>query len=543
MVKARLVCRLCVFLLLLFSLTVGVGDFASAQDEKTAEEPPVRQTTIVVGGREYEWWLIRWTDNLTACQLFTPEEGLPSDLAILDSCGDKVFELWKTTPPCTAASTGNPTTYCPGLYLYFAGFREGQREVVVDLPAPSVSLSIAGCELIPPENLCPRIPRLVLTGEEPLPDEEITAVHVIYEGNLYTCNADRCEIQLRSTPLSGTQIEFWADSSFGDSSAHFTALIRVLESGFSQTPAAAGWYVDILSSQWQGGPLEFCAELWQVFLPVGGPPLWLSSPAQPVLLASGKPYQYLAGRLISQGLVDASECPSSGLMENGYADACGLSKARPIVDLWQNQFDEQILSVAQETGLPAQLLKNLFAVESQFWPGVFRVPNEFGFGQITDLGADTILLWNKPFYKSFCPTVLSEQVCKQGYLGLDESQRVLLRGALAAQANADCPKCPSGIDLGYADDTVMLFAQGLIANCGQVRQTITNATLSEPGQVSTYEDLWRFTLANYNGGAGCLAFAIYTTWNLREPLDWEHVSTHFTPACQGAIAYVEMMSK
>jgi len=83
----------------------------------------------------------------------------------------------------------------------------------------------------------------------------------------------------------------------------------------------------------------------------------------------------------------------------------------------------------------------------------------------------------------------------------------------------------------------------LLANCSQVGQTITNATLSTPGMVSKYEDLWRFTLANYNGGPGCLAFAIHTTWSLRELMDWEHVSTHFTPACQGAIAYVELIAK
>jgi hypothetical protein len=162
---------------------------------------------------------------------------------------------------------------------------------------------------------------------------------------------------------------------------------------------------------------------------------------------------------------------------------------------------------------------------------------------MTDQGADTILLWNDPVYEQFCPEVLSEEVCSQGYLRLEENERAILRGALATQANADCSDCPSGVDLIYADDTVMLFAQGLLANCSQVGQTLTNATLSTPGMVSDYENLWKFTLANYNGGPGCLAFAIHTTWNLREPMDWEHVSTHFTPACQGAIAYVELIAK
>jgi hypothetical protein len=309
------------------------------------------------------------------------------------------------------------------------------------------------------------------------------------------------------------------------------------------SPGAGGWYVDVLSPQWRGGPVETCGQIWQSFPPAGGPPFWLSSPSENVFLASAEPFQYLAGRLIFQGLVDASTCPNNGLLDNGYADACGLEKARDMVDLWQNQFNPRIINVAQETGLPAQLMKNLFAQESQFWPGIFRVAKEYGLGQITDLGADTVLLWNASFFDQFCPLVLSDEVCAQGYLRLDEGERAILRGALAIQANADCSDCPTGIDLTQADFSIMLFAQGLLANCSQVGQTITNATQSIPGTVSSYEDLWRFTLANYNGGPGCLAFAIHTTWGLREPMDWEHVSTHFTDPCKGVISYVELISR
>jgi hypothetical protein len=188
-------------------------------------------------------------------------------------------------------------------------------------------------------------------------------------------------------------------------------------------------------------------------------------------------------------------------------------------------------------------MKNIFAQESQFWPGVFRVPQEYGLGQITDMGADTILLWNKPFYESFCPLIFANTTCAKGYLGLKKEEQAILRGALALEANADCPECPSGVDLIHSNLSVMLFAQGILANCDQTGQTIYNATQKSPGEVSLYEDLWRFTLANYNGGPGCLAFAIFSTWNLREPLDWDHVSTHFTQPCQGAIAYVESITQ
>ncbi len=64
--------------------------------------------------------------------------------------------------------------------------------------------------------------------------------------------------------------------------------------------------------------------------------------------------------------------PDGGMLPNGYADVCGLEKARPIVADWQNQFDQQIIDVGKATGVPGQLMKNLFAQESQFWPGMYR---------------------------------------------------------------------------------------------------------------------------------------------------------------------------
>jgi len=42
--------------------------------------------------------------------------------------------------------------------------------------------------------------------------------------------------------------------------------------------------------------------------------------------------------------------------------------------------------------LPAQLLKNLFARQSQFWPGVFRDNPDAGLSQLTENGADPALL-------------------------------------------------------------------------------------------------------------------------------------------------------
>lgn len=539
MVQAKRIANFVYIIILLLSLTATGGGYAVAQESDDLS----RRTEIVTEENLYQWWLSRWTDNILVCQISVDHEGPPTPEEVIKECGADIYAQWLKTPPCEQAATGEPTTYCPGLYAYFAGFETGKVTTVVDLPPPTVSVDVSGCLLNPPENFCQRQPNLLFTAEEPLPDYEIEAVHVIVEGRKVTCSGAQCEIPMKSTPFSGIEFEFWADSTFGDTSEHYTGLVRVLETGVPTNPADNGWYVDVLSSQWIGGPLESCSLIWESFPPPGLPPYWLATPTQELLLSSVEPYQYLAGRLITQGLVDSSECSNNGLLVNGYADACGLSKARPLVDQWQNQFDNRILEVAKETHLPAQVMKNIFAQESQFWPGIFRVPQEYGLGQITDMGADTILLWNKPFYESFCPLILAETTCSEGYLGLEKEEQAILRGALALEANADCPECPSGVDLIHTDLSVMLFAQGILANCDQVGQTIYNATQQTPGAVSRYEDLWRFTLANYNGGPGCLAFAIFSTWSLREPMDWDHVSTHFTQPCQGAIAYVESITQ
>jgi hypothetical protein len=301
--------------------------------------------------------------------------------------------------------------------------------------------------------------------------------------------------------------------------------------------------VDVISSEWRGPPLASCARLWESFPPAGGPPSWLSTPEHPAFIATEAPYYYLAGRLIAQGLVDVSACPSGGLLPNGYADACGLEKARDLVEIWQNQFDEQLITAARETGVPAQLMKSLFAQESQFWPGIFRIPYEFGLGQLTENGADALLLWNPEFYQQFCPLVLSEEACSQGYLNLPPKQQAIVRGALALQAKADCRDCPTGVDLSSANFSIPLFANTLVANCAQISRTIYNATNNMAGRVASYEDLWRLTVANYHAGPGCVSYAIHSAWLNSGSLAWDEVAKYFTPPCQGVIPYVEKITR
>jgi hypothetical protein len=84
-----------------------------------------------------------------------------------------------------------------------------------------------------------------------------------------------------------------------------------------------------------------------------------------------------------------------------------------------------------------------------------------------------------------------------------------------------------------------LFANTLRANCEQVGQVVFNATEQVAGAAASYEDLWRFTIANYHAGPGCLSYAVHMAWNSSGVLDWEQVASSFTEACRGVIPYVE----
>ena len=539
MIKPARFVRILLAGLFLASVLLGVGQAWAADGTGDEPEPGVRQEEIVVSYTRYEWWLLRWYDSALVCQVFVDHEGWPTNDDILVDCGGDIYRQWINTPACSdVEADSTDTASCEGLYIFYVSSAPAEKTILVDLPPPTVWVSLKGCDPTSTANLCPEIPTLLLTGEEPLPNEQIVAINVLIEGLPYMCVAQTCEVPLHATTMNGMTVEFWADSSFGDSSKHYTAQVRVIDSGVSPSPTGSGWYVDVLSTQWQGHEIASCAQVWQAFPPVGGPPAWLSTPETPELLATVLPYNYLAGRLIAQGLVDASGCPGGGLLENGYSDACGLEAATPLVEEWQNRFDIAIIDVANQTGVPAQLMKNIFAQESQFWPGMFRVPNEFGLGQLTDNGAEVVLLWNPTFFDQFCPLVLDESACERGYVYLDAESQAILRGALALEAKVDCPECPAGIDLAHADFSINLFAHTLLANCEQVAQIVYNATNRIPGEVVSYEDLWRLTVANYHSGPGCISYAMYTSWAAKATMDWEHISDYLTEPCQPAIDYV-----
>ena len=83
----------------------------------------------------------------------------------------------------------------------------------------------------------------------------------------------------------------------------------------------------------------------------------------------------------------------------------------------------------------------------------------------------------------------------------------------------------------------------MIANCEQTGQVIENYTGQIAGEVASYENLWKFTLVNYNAGGGCLAEALTYALGSELELTWENVSPFLVGACSGAVDYVNDISQ
>ena len=523
------------------------GSAFAALPNKAAAPPqvppgPDRFTVTVVDYTKYTWWVIRWGETDVECVVTTDHEGLPTPGDIYVDCGEDIYDKWLKQKPCNEIDVA----LCKGFYLFLAKSEPAQKEVSTPLPPATVQVSLENCDPVysSSTSICASEPILVLTGIEPVPGYEIISIEGLYEGQPFVCDAV-CRLQIPSTDADGYTIQFWANSSYGDTSPMFNALVRVAVTDAGD-PDRSFWYADVLSSQWVGVPVASCVEAWGALPPVGGPPEWISTPPQSEALGTDIPYNYLAEQLIRAGAVDVSSCADGGLLPGGGASNCGMNVARGAVTGWQNQFDSVILNVAKDTGVPAHLLKNLFAIESQFWPGR-SLKHDIGLGQLTERGADTTLLWNPPFFYQFCPLVMDSTECSKGYLHLTEKQQEYVRLALIQSVDGTCETCPFGINLDRANYSIGVFAHTMLANCEQTGQLVENVTGGPAGSAASYEDLWKFTLVNYNAGPGCLGNALDATLGAdteaAQELNWANVSSHLEPACQGAIEYVNTISR
>ncbi len=283
-----------------------------------------------------------------------------------------------------------------------------------------------------------------------------------------------------------------------------------------------------------------CSVIWGSYPNPETLPFWLSTPESPEELHTDIPYAYLAGMLIQNGVVSAGDCPGNGLLPSGLANPCGLEKARTIVTEWQNRFDTAIYQAAVNEQVPAQLLKKLFAQESQFWPGAASDGIHFGLGQTVEVGLDPLFMWDPTFFDEVCPMLFVPESCSSGFFKMPSRFQAMLRGyAILKYFDVTCPSCDSGIDIDKAINSIELYARLLIANCTQIDRLIFNQTGHISGEVTGYEDLWSFTIANYNVGAGCMSDAFELTGKRSEPISWGYLSRNLHGSCSIAVTYVD----
>lgn len=267
---------------------------------------------------------------------------------------------------------------------------------------------------------------------------------------------------------------------------------------------------------------------------------WLDIPDTAADLQMNLPLTYLAGKLIAAGYVDVSTCNGSALLPNGYASPCGMTAAQPYVFIWQNRFDEFVFDSAVNENIPAYMFKNLLIQESQMWPQASgHVPPEYGIGQLTENGSDTLLMWNNAYFKKICHEKLDNENCKKDYLSISSSERAYLRGSALIEVRADCANCPNRIDLEITEKSISVFAAALKANFHQIDQIAKNLTGKAAVSQMEWQEVWKLSTANYHAGPGCTSNAMRATLKERKPLRWKFISKNFQAGCESAVDYVE----
>lgn len=379
-----------------------------------------------------------------------------------------------------------------------------------------------------PVGQVPR-PYVILTAFASRSSSELAGITGFINSDEFICTESPCIVYLEGS----ARLVFRAFTTDGGISEDVIASVSVAGD-------AQGFFVTIDSISQFTTFVDSCSVVWNVRDEENA--RWDAFVQFPHELNTRKTLHTLATQLLLRGVVDASDCPAGGLsLGLDWPTACGLEKATSAMIEWQNKFDGHIWLASRDYGIPPKILKTLIEYETQFWPGNSRFYlDEFGLGQINQLGVDVLLRRDPTVYQEICPTVLSD--CSTPYLGLDPSQQALIRGALVSSIDAICPTCEYGIDLGKANDSVALIANLFQANCQQVdiilstpyrpdedadaaTATAAVATVAAGGRGPgpDYEDHWRFTFLSYHSGISCFQSAVHATLDAGLPLTWEYL--------------------
>jgi hypothetical protein len=260
---------------------------------------------------------------------------------------------------------------------------------------------------------------------------------------------------------------------------------------------------------------------------------WVYVPESADELYTDDPLYFLAGQLIINKVVDASYCPTGGLMLSGYANACGMAASMDTVVIVQNLVNEPILQAFIDVGTPPVLLKQLIRYESQFWPGI-QDEIHYGYGHITNIGIRNAIQWNPDLYAKICPPGSGAE-CVSNWQIADDILNSLV---------ATCPTCPYGVDINAAYRSVDILAETLLGYCFQTAQLVYNATGWQSSLAVDYPTIWKLTLMNYNAGTQCTYDTIVETFEYTEgPMRWSDVTANVSgEACIRGLAYANQIT-
>ena len=487
----------------------------SVSPGRAEDDPRVLRKEVLV--QSSHWQLKRWNDGFVVCDLYVNHASQPTVDDANFSCGAKVAETWLTTPICAPAQYGGSSASCSGLMLRYIGGQTRTETIETELPDISMRLYVTDCQ---PGEWCESRPGLKLVAEEPVAGYQITNIFVRVVNNEKAFSGAISELKLPPTDEDGEWLEYWAESDFGDRSERYQVKYRAYSSVQGERQV---YRFDLLTNEY-AATLPGGALLWQMFPPVDGSlPRSFEQPLSAGYLATTNRYTLLAGQLIRNGLVNAASCSDRGLLQNGAASACGERVAADAVLTWQNKYDQQIFDAGSRYSVPARLLKGVIAQESQFWPESSD-PYEQGLGYVTENGVSMLLLWNLDYYAALCLPVYGNGGCAGGYASMREDRQQVLRGAVFDQLGSD--------------SEIGLIAAMLYASAAQTQQMVKNVTRAEPSEATTYEDMWKMTVANYYAGSGCLGSALSASIDEEYPLKWDTLAAHLDQTCKIADDYV-----
>ena len=383
---------------------------------------------------------------------------------------------------------------------------------------------------------------VILSAFSSLPTQVSIVIRGFVNTEEFICTASPCAINLQTS----SRLVFAAYADSGESSETVIASVSV-------TRTDDGYLVTIDSVSQFRTFNNSCSIAWGVFDESNA--TWDDFVQFPYELHTKKTLHNLATQLLLNGIVDASDCPTGGLsLGLNWPTACGLERSSSAMIEWQNRFDEHIWLASSHHGIPPKILKTLIEIETQFWPGNSRFYlDEYGLGQVNQLGVDVLLRRDPTLYQKVCPSVLSD--CSRPYLSLEPQQQAMIRGAVVRLMDITCADCEYGFDLNKAKESISILAMLFRANCQQVdlllqladvpdpdadaaTATAAAATIAAGGDTDTtsYEDLWRFTFLSYHSGLNCFQEALIATRKAHRPFTWENVEERLK--CRGGADYV-----